>query len=865
MLQKESGSKYLADNRIKVTPMLRQYFYWKERYPDCLLFFRMGDFYELFFEDAEIASRELDITLTSRDKEKQIPMAGVPHHSADLYIKKLISKGYKVAICEQLSEPDGRNIVERKVIRVITPGTYVSEEADYEGILIALNPITENLFAVAVYESASSNFSAGVLKKDELPALVYGKSCGEVLIPKGMVDLIPGFIKEASGFVIVELDRRSYFSHKLNLSMLKERLSAITLKSFGIEDSSPAITSAGALWRYLEDNYLQSLNLPSSLRLISSGKYMQIDITTQENLEIFKKEGLLDILDRTVTKPGKRLLKNWFAFPLLDVKEILNRQKFIKELKDNTVMLTKIRDILSGLGDYDKSISRMRTNSLSPKDLVVLRGLFEVVNLLKKEVFEGCSFLKEFVANIPDVSDLYVLLKEAIADNPPKSLAEGGVIKEGYNKELDSLRQLSADALKWLEDFAEKERKRTGIKSLKIGYNKVFGYYIEISKSWLKCVPDNYVRKQTLVNAERFTTKALKELESKLEEAAIKIERLESEIFNEVKKRVVSELPKIERVSYLISKLDVLSSLAFVAFERNFVCPEVVLDDVLVIKGGRHPVVEFFMKHPFVPNDVILNSNKRLMLLTGPNMAGKSTYLRMCAVIAIMAQVGSFVPAEYAKVGIIDKVFTRIGARDDISRGRSTFMVEMTETAHILNNATSRSLILLDEIGRGTSTYDGMSIAWAVLEYLASSDNPPKVLFATHYHELTELAGRLRGVFNMNMAVSEDEKRGIVFLYKVKEGPADKSYGIEVAKLAGLPQKVIERAYEILKYLEEKKTEKGVRLDTFENSDKNQLYLFDVEKESIIYELASCDPDNMTPLEALDLIYKLNKKAKRVL
>jgi len=854
--------------------MMQQYLQIKEEYNDCILFFRLGDFYEMFFDDAITASRELEITLTGKDcgLEERAPMCGVPFHSAQGYVARLIKKGYKVAICEQVEDPaTAKGIVKRDVVRVITPGT-----ADTESI------------------GDENNFLASVFMQGDAYGIAFADvTTGEVIVSDGESDfgestLInflaafrPSEIILNSGSAsrckdIVDLKKRYNFYDSFapdelyELSKAKDSIKAQfgerAAVDAGIGESELCQRALGGLLAYLYDTQKVDLTHINSFKYICSSRHLQIDISSFRNLELTqtmrdkeKRGSLLGILDRTKTAMGARRLKSWLDRPLIDSEQINLRSGAVEELVNNAMAREEITEALKLVYDIERILSRVVYGSCNARDFVSLRQSLEMLPAVKSALSKCSShFLSQIATSLDTMSELRLLIACAIVDEPPVTIKEGGMIKEGFDKELDRIKEILSGGTDYIAAVEAKERERTGIKNLKVAYNRVFGYYIEISKSNLDRVPEEYIRKQTLVGGERFITQELKELESNILNAREKVNALEYENFLAIKKEILSNLKKLQNTAKLVSVTDALCSLAVVASQRGYVRPVVNDGDVIDIKDGRHPVVEASLRDSlFVPNDTYLNTaDSRFSIITGPNMAGKSTYMRQTALIVIMAQIGSFVPASECTVGIVDAVFTRVGASDDLASGQSTFMVEMNEVAHILKNATSKSLVILDEIGRGTSTFDGLSIAWAVAEYIADSSHiGAKTLFATHYHELTALENRIDGIKNYSVAV---KKRGddITFLRKIVKGGTDDSFGIEVALLAGLPHEVISRAKEVLCMVES-----GSGVSAAENirpSEAPQV------SDSFKDELMAIDVSTLTPIEALNELYKLQKKVSEL-
>lgn len=845
----------------KITPMLEQYLHWKKQYSDCLLLFRMGDFYECFFDDARTAASVLDIVLTARDSEKSVPMAGVPYHAVDSYLGRLIAAGYRVAICDQVTEPDGKNLVKREVTRIVTPGTWLPENTDSEGRLAACDFDDKNM-SLALLITGTGSLRAGTFPFEQGLSLLMSFKPNEILIRKGQRGKMPAFGVNTDGVNIVEREKGE-FSAQAGAAWLCRKWGLATLNSMGLDDNDQAVGSSCAALRYLEETQFSQAKHVLGITPILTAENLLLDKNTQSNLELTEPAGisLYSILNRCRTPMGKRALKEWITAPLQDAEMIKGRQDAVGTLMEERTLASGMTESLPRCRDMAKAISRLTLRMGVPGDLAAIRDTLAcipgITELLRDTPLSA-------LADFPDVSALSALLLSAVADAAPKLVRDGGVIRDGFSAELDGWREKAVNASAWLRRYEESERERTGIKNLKTGVNKVFGYYIEIARGSSDKAPLDYTRKQTLAGAERFITEELKKFESDMFRAEEEILSFEEKIYAELVAKTLEEGAKLLQTSEKLASLDVFLSLAEVASERKYVRPEITMDTSFIVKNARHPVVEVTLgSSPFTPNDIDFSreSGQRIALITGPNMAGKSTYLRTAALIAIMAHMGSYVPAESATIGVIDRVFTRIGARDELARGQSTFMVEMVETAHILRHATDRSLVVLDEVGRGTSTYDGLSIAWSVIEYLQGQEGrQAKVLFATHYHELTRLAELLPGVKNLSMAVDESPK-GITFLHKVVPCPADRSYGIEVARLAGVPPVVLRRSQELLSQLEENAGEKKeLRVE-----QSNQLTLFDAKQEAVLEELAAVNPDELTPIEALQLLYKLKTESRRVL
>ncbi len=853
---------------IPLTPMFEQYFSWKKTYPDCLLLFRMGDFYEMFFDDAREASRLLDIALTARDSEKKIPMAGVPHHAIEPYLEKLVKAGRKVAICEQVTEPDGRTLVERRVVRIVTPGTYVPEDAKGEGRLAAISE-REGRFSLALLNPGSGRLEAGTLDEIEALGLLAAFAPLEVLVSRPCPASLKSILAQAlpASCLVSEKDR-GLFDPTSGASWLCRRWDVPSLKTFGLDDGDPAAGPASAILRYFEETQFGLSRHVLRIFPIVLGSTLRVDAQSQKNLELLEGNSvsLFDTLNRCVTPMGKRILKEWILRPLMDIETIRKRQDAVGHLKDDPGTRARLKSCLGRCRDVERSVGRLSLNLGSPLDLAAIRDtLAEIPEMV---LLGKGSPLEPF---LPEKSDCPVFLEDLVqnlAQTPSRNLRDGNVIRAGADNELDEWRQMASHAGEWLEAYAEGERTRTGISNLKVGNNRVFGYYIEVNRSQLEKVPPEYIRRQTLVSAERFVTPELKSYEERIMRAEEEVQRRETALYEALKDRVMSHAGEIQETGRIVSGLDCLASLADIAWERRYERPVVNEGNRIRILGGRHPVVELTLGNdPYTPNSVELNrEGKRMAILTGPNMAGKSTYLRMAALLVIMAQMGSFIPAEAAEIGLVDRIFTRIGAHDELALGRSTFLVEMLETAQILNNLTNRSFVVLDEVGRGTSTYDGMSIAWAVLEHLhARVECRPLVLFATHFHELTSLEKRFPEIMNLSMAVEESEK-GIHFLHRVKEGPADRSYGIEVARLAGVPESVVLRAQSLLESFEQQPHggNRIVRQQSHTTSSKAQLCLFPSGQEVLLDEIAALDPDNLSPMVALETLYRLRDRCREV-
>jgi DNA mismatch repair protein MutS len=878
--------------------MLDQFFHWKERYPDCLLLFRMGDFYETFFDDAKEAASLLDIALTARDPERAIPMAGVPFHAVESYLARLVAAGRRVAICEQLTEPDGRTLVERAVVRVVTPGTYLPEDSREGGRLAALAREGDRIL-LATLSASSGILRAGLLPPREAADLLAAFDPREILIPRGargeLSEWIDGVAPEA---IRVERDPAE-FAPRPQRTWIERRFDIAHISALGFEGDDPPLGAAAAALRYLEETQFAAaahVLPPEPLR--PQGRLF-LDRSTQRHLDLAEGQGptLLSTLDRCATPMGRGRLRSWVLEPLTDLEAISARQDAIGRLLDLSRIRVRLRESLGGCRDVERALGRLCLKVGTPRDLAAVRDTLRrlpEIRSLGEEARLG-SF-----AILPDLTDLGDRLARGLGDAPPRLLRDGGTIRPGFDAELDDLRNLRDHADEELHRFEERERERTGIRTLKVGYNRVFGYYIEIGKGAADRAPEEYQRRQTLANAERYVHPELKAFEERILDAGERIGAREAELYQELLREVLERRREIQAAGRTLSELDALLGLAAVAAERRYVRPTVDRGFRLELRGARHPVVEASMSQvAFVPNDLLLDAEgeDRVAILTGPNMAGKSTILRTAALLQILAQAGSFLPVESARIGVCDRVFSRIGARDELARGRSTFLVEMLETANILRNLTDRSLVVLDEVGRGTSTYDGMSIAWAVVEHLQASPKRPRVLFATHYHELARLAERLPGVVNWSLEVREEADR-IVFLHRLVSRAADRSYGIDVARLAGVPEPVLRRSRELLARFEAGRGgAAGIPEDMIrggrigdddagrggsadfppgggeflrggvrgENPSRGrQLALFDASADAVLEELAILEPEQMTPLEALERIFALRERALEV-
>ena len=909
---------------MKLTPMMRQYFEIKENYKDCILFFRLGDFYEMFFEDAETAARELELVLTGRDcgLEKRAPMCGIPFHASNSYIGRLVAKGYKVAICEQVEDPKfAKGIVKRDVIKVITPGTYTDssfvEETKNNYIMTIYADLERNRCSLAITDISTGYFLAteGELEKGVILDEISKFNPKEIIL---LDSLDQELIKD------ITLTTPALISRK-PIEYFEEKFEEVLNAQFGEKSNSLSLMikkSSNALVKYILDTQKISLTNINDIEVYSLVDFMTIDLSSRRNLELTenlreksKKGSLLWVLDKTETSMGSRMLRRWIEEPLVNKEKITLRLNAVEELFNDLSLNDSLKEALHDIYDIERILGKISNKNANAKDLIALKtSIGKIPNV--KGIIENCtsSLLNDYYNNLDDLRDIYELLEKSIKEDPSLTLKDGDLIKDGFNSEIDELRLAKTNGKDWISSLENREREFTGIKSLKVGFNKVFGYYIEISKANYSSIPEGrYIRKQTLANAERFITPELKEIEEKLLGASEKLCSLEYDIFLDIRNEVENHIDRLKTTAKIIAELDCISNLAFVALENDFIKPEINEDGETKIENGRHPVVEKVIpKGEFIPNDTIINKDdNQLLIITGPNMAGKSTYMRQVAIITLMCQIGSFVPASKANISVVDKIFTRIGASDDLAGGKSTFMVEMWEVSNILKNATENSLVLLDEVGRGTSTYDGLSIAWSVIEYICKNKNLRcKTLFATHYHELTKLEGEIHGVRNYSVAVKEVDNN-IIFLRKIIEGGADQSYGIEVAKLAGIPDEVINRAKEILETLEmesskdnldlalkevnaskeemkeasieasyevketlveEDKIEikeefisKALEDKTNKEDDQIQLDFSAIGKDNLIKELSEVDILSLNPMEAMNRLYALVKEAKNLI
>ncbi len=878
----------------ELSPMMQKYLETKEEYKDCVLFYRLGDFYEMFFDDAINVSRELELTLTGRDcgLEERAPMCGVPYHAAETYINRLVQKGYKVAICEQVEDPKtAKGLVKREVTKIVTPGTNFNPGA--------LSEDKNNYLMCIAYMGNSIGLASCDITTGEF-LVTEVSSSREVLdeINKfSPSEIICNEAFDISGIDISDITNRLnitvspmepwYFDDNNTHKILMDHFKVSLLEGLGLKDFPTGVVAAGALLNYLYETQKNSLPHLTGITPYTTGKYMIIDSSTRRNLELVetmrekqKRGSLLWVLDKTKTAMGARLLRKMIEQPLISKDEIIKRQKAIKELIDNHIDREELREYLNPVYDLERLIGRISTKTAGPRELVSFKTSLMMLPHIKNVISNMKSpLLMELYNNLDTLCDICSLIEASIVDEPPITIKEGGLIKDGYNEEVDRLKNAKTEGKNWLMELETEEKERTGIKTLKIKFNKVFGYYLEVTNSFKNQVPDDYIRKQTLTNAERYTTPKLKELEEVILGAQDKLFSLEYDLFTDVRDRIAAEVIRIQNTAKAIAGIDVYASLALVAMQNNYVCPKINEKGIINIEGGRHPVVEkMITNNLFIENDTYLDNNKnRISIITGPNMAGKSTYMRQTALIVLMAQIGSYIPAKSADIGVVDRIFTRVGASDDLASGQSTFMVEMTEVANILRNATANSLLILDEIGRGTSTFDGLSIAWAVVEHIS---NPKllgaKTLFATHYHELTELEGTIPSVNNYCIAVKE-QGDDIVFLRKIVKGGADKSYGIQVAKLAGVPDTVITRAKEIVTELANNDISAkareiakfGVAAEAFKIPEKIgkdeyvQMSLFDaVNNDDIIDDIKNMNLSVMTPIDALNSLYKIQDQIK---
>lgn len=876
----------------ELTPMMQQYMETKKEYQDCILFYRLGDFYEMFFEDALVASKELEITLTGKScgLEERAPMCGIPYHAVDGYLNKLVSKGYKVAICEQVEDPKlAKGIVKREVIRIVTPGTNLNIQAleDTKNNYLFCIAYFPGKIGISVADVTTGDYYLTEVEdirklQDEINKYAPSEIiCNEQFFVSGY-DIED--MKNRLGITIYSLNSH-YFDEDTCRKCLMKHFHVNTLSGIGIEDFPVGLIAAGALLQYLYETQKTSLAHFTHLYPYLTSKYMLLDSSTRRNLELIetlrekqKKGSLLGVLDRTKTAMGGRLLRKYIEQPLIDKEKIEQRLDAVEMLCRKSVDRDELREYLNTIYDLERLLGKVSYKTANPRDLIAFRNSLSMLPSIKAVLQDlDTTLLADIRERIDTLDDIFHLIDDAIVEEPPLAIKEGGIIKEGFNSTIDSLRSAKTDGKNWLASLEEEDRERTGIKNLRIKYNKVFGYYFEVTNSYKDLVPEDYIRKQTLANAERYTTPRLKELEDSILNAEDKLYTLEYDLFCEIRDAIAAEIERIQKTAHAVARLDVFTSLSYVAERNQYVRPALNEKGVIDIKDGRHPVVEQVIQNDmFIANDTYLDNQKHcIAVITGPNMAGKSTYMRQAALIVLMAQIGSFVPAKKANIGIVDRIFTRVGASDDLASGQSTFMVEMNEVANILRNATANSLLVLDEIGRGTSTFDGLSIAWAVIEHISNRKLlGAKTLFATHYHELTELEGKMDNVNNYCIAVKE-KGDDIVFLRKIVKGGADKSYGIQVAKLAGVPDMVIDRAKEIVNQLSDNDiTEKVQSIEInvknekhkpvkYDEVDLEQISLFDtVKDEDVLQELQEIDVSNLTPVDALNTLYRLQNKLK---
>ena len=877
----------------ELTPMMQQYMETKKQYPDCILFYRLGDFYEMFFEDALTASRELEITLTGKNcgQEERAPMCGVPYHAVEGYLSRLVSKGYKVAICEQVEDPKlAKGLVKREVVRIVTPGTNLNIQAleENKNNYIMCIAYFAGKTGISVADVTTGDYYMTEVEDNRKlldEVMKYAPSeiiCNDAFLVSGM-EL--GDLKERLGITIYSLEPH-YFDDDLCRKCLMKHFSVNSLSGLGVEEFPNGVIAAGALLSYLYDTQKIPLSHFTHIEPYLVNRYMLLDSSTRRNLELTetlrekqKRGSLLWVLDKTKTAMGARMLRSFLEQPLIHKSEMEERLDAVEAFCSNPVARDEIREYLNPIYDLERLLGKVSYKTANPRDLIAFRNSMEMLPHIKTVLKELPGAANEKIEQEMDgLEDLYLLICDSIDEEPPITIREGGMIKAGYNEDIDNLRRAKTEGKNWLAELENAERERTGIKNLRVKYNKVFGYYLEVTKSYLSMVPEDYIRKQTLTNAERYTMPRLKELEDTILNAEDKLCTLEYDLFCEIRDRIAGEIERIQTTAKAVARLDVFCSFSLVAEQNHYIRPVLNEKGQINIKDGRHPVVEKMIEHDmFIPNDTYLDNNShQIAVITGPNMAGKSTYMRQTALIVLMAQVGSFVPARQAGIGIVDRIFTRVGASDDLASGQSTFMVEMSEVANILRNATRNSLLILDEIGRGTSTFDGLSIAWAVIEHISNRKLlGAKTLFATHYHELTELEGKMNNVNNYCIAVKE-KGDDIVFLRKIIKGGADKSYGIQVARLAGVPDMVIDRAKEIVEQLSDNDITEKVqsisvvdggaparKQEHYDELELEQISLFDtVTDADVLDELKNVEVSTMTPLDALNTLYRLQNKLK---
>ncbi len=863
------------------TPLMTQFFKIKDQHPDTILLFRVGDFFETFDEDAKTASKVLGITLTKRANGKagEVPLAGFPHHAIDSYLPKLVRAGFRVAVCEQVENPKfAKGIVKREVVEVVTPGAAMSDKLlDHKkNNYIAAVFLHDEIAGIAFSDVSTGEFFCYEIRETDLRSQIEHINPTEILVSKRQKNVLEPAINQLNSNIRITKVDDWIYTYDFGKDILLEHFNTKTLKGFGIENMNDGLISAGVVLHYLKETQKAGLSHINKIAVYNPSDYMMLDFSTKRNLEITftiqdgAREGsLISILDKTETAMGGRLLKKWISAPLRKVEPILQRQECIAEFKSNKVLRKNIQNELKEIGDLERLISRVCTGRANPREIVGIKSSLKKIPLIKQLLDQAkTKTLNTINDSLNELQDIVEKLELSISDNPPLNISEGGIIREAFSPELDELRNLSKNAKNWIANLQKTERERAGIPSLKVGFNRVFGYYIEISNTHKSKVPENYIRKQTLVNSERYITPELKDYEDKILNAQENISSLEYELFNQIRMEVAAHTEDIQENARLIAMLDCYLSFADCAESYNYVQPVIDDSNELIITKGRHPVVEQILPpgEKFTPNDCELsNDDTQIIILTGPNMAGKSVYLRQIGLIVLLAQIGSFVPAKEAKVGLVDRIYTRVGASDNISAGESTFLVEMQEAANILNNATNKSLILLDEIGRGTSTFDGISIAWSITEFL--HDNPAlsaKTLFATHYHELNEMATLFQRIKNFKVEVREYDDK-VIFLHKVTPGGADHSYGIQVAQMAGLPLFVTNRAKEVLENLEGKELTpyevKKARLAKIKHEDQLQINMFEIKDDKLRKELTDMELDNITPIEALNRLNELKKKA----
>ncbi|MCM1154578.1 MAG: DNA mismatch repair protein MutS [Roseburia sp.] len=876
----------------EMTPMMQKYMETKQEYPDCILFYRLGDFYEMFFEDAKTASKELEITLTGKScgLEERAPMCGIPYHAVDGYLNKLVSKGYKVAICEQVEDPkEARGLVKREVIRIVTPGTNLDIQAiddSRNNYILCVSYFSETIGISVADVTTGDYYLTEVEDIRKLQDEINKYAPSEIICNEAF--LVSGFdiddMKNRLGVAVYSLANH-YFDEDLCRKCLFKHFHVNSLAGLGIEEFPAGVIASGALLQYLQEMQMTSLEHFTHLYPYLTSKYMLLDGATRRNLELIetlrekqKKGSLLGVLDKTKTAMGGRLLRKYIEQPLINKEEIEKRLDAVEELVKKSMLRDELREYLNPVYDLERLLGKVSYRTANPRDLIAFRTSLEMLPSIKTVLQDtDTALLSEIQTEIDDLSDLFHLIDDAIIDDPPIIVKEGGLIKDGFHEHIDELRRAKTEGKNWLAALENEDKERTGIKNLRIKFNKVFGYYFEVTNSYKNLVPEDYIRKQTLANAERYTTPRLKELEDTILNAEDKLCSLEYDLFCEVREQIAAQIERIQKTARAIARLDVLASFAYVAERNHYIRPALNEKGIINIKDGRHPVVEQMIQNDmFIANDTYLDNHKHcIAVITGPNMAGKSTYMRQTALIVLLAQIGCFVPAKKADIGIVDRIFTRVGASDDLASGQSTFMVEMNEVANILRNATNKSLLVLDEIGRGTSTFDGLSIAWAVIEHISNRKIlGAKTLFATHYHELTELEGKMDNVNNYCIAVKE-KGDDIVFLRKIIKGGADKSYGIQVAKLAGVPDMVIDRAKEIVGQLSDnditqkvQSIEVNIKNDKarpvkYDEVDLTQMSLFDtVKDEDVLKELEEIDITNLTPMDALNTLYRLQNRLK---